>query len=116
MKVLTVSLSFEIHLVLNMHTAYYSNTCKHVRIIENTVSRQTGDNAGSYTKEDIASGLVELFCLQFAKFGVQNARMCKLKSVVYLGSFVASALVRESLARWFLVFSMLQPLLGVSFI
>jgi len=67
---------------------------------------------GTYTKEDLAAGLLHMVASTIAKLAASTARLGKAKCAVFNGSFVSRQVAREALQEWLLLESLMQPLTG----
>lgn len=67
---------------------------------------------GTYTKEDIAAGLLHMVASTMAKLSASTARLGKAKCAVFNGSFVSRQVSREALQEWLLLESLMQPFSG----
>lgn len=83
------------------------------RIILQSLCNDLHLNSGTYTKEDLAAGLLHMVASTIAKYATATARMTKAKCVVLTGSFVSHQMVRNTLQKWLLEESLLLPMLGV---
>lgn len=67
---------------------------------------------GTFTKEDLAAGVLNMILSVVAKIAVLTARLSKVKCVVFTGSVVNRKVAREALQSWLLDESLMQPFIG----
>jgi type II pantothenate kinase len=67
---------------------------------------------GTYSKDDIAAGLLKSYCKVIAKIATSHARLKGLTSVIFVGSCLANLAVREMLEACFYQETLLEPFLG----
>jgi len=67
---------------------------------------------GTYSKADIAAGLIKSYCYQWTKMCLTTARLHGVTSVVFIGSLVTNAVTRAAFEETFLAESLLLSMSG----
>jgi len=67
---------------------------------------------GTYTKDDIAAGLLKSYCTFFAKLALNHAKLNGVKAVVFTGSFLSKPVAKEILEECFYSQALFAPFFG----
>lgn len=69
--------------------------------------------AGTYTKADLAAALIYMQCDQLVHLAANVARIHRLSSIVFVGSYSVWPLTQRLIQECFLRAALLLPLIGV---